>query len=89
MAESVDSVYMVEAGKELQSTQRNLLCGLNSDTTQLSAGIQSISKYGKTPIVWTDSINSVPIGKCSRHILACINSLTADRARQDAFHPGP
>ncbi|KAI9904516.1 hypothetical protein N3K66_001045 [Trichothecium roseum] len=60
MMASVESVYMVEAGKELQSAQRNLLCGADAATTQSESGTQSISKYGKTPIVWADSMKPIP-----------------------------
>ena len=65
MANSIDAVYMVEASRELQDTQKNLLCGPDAQSTESNIGRQSTSsKYGNKPVIWTDSIKSIPIGKC-------------------------
>lgn len=63
MASSIDVVYMVEASRELRDTQKNLLCGPDAQSTESNVGYQSTSKYGNKPIVWTDSIKSIPIGE--------------------------
>lgn len=65
MAKSIESVYMVEASKELRETQRNLLCGKEAQTTQSKIGVQGASKYDGKPIVWAESLKSIPYGTCN------------------------
>ncbi|KAL2124002.1 hypothetical protein VTJ04DRAFT_367 [Mycothermus thermophilus] len=61
MANSLDAVYMVEASPELRMAQKNLLCGENAPMTESKAGYHSVCKYGGLPIVWTETIKSIPI----------------------------
>lgn len=60
MANAFDAVYMVEASPELRQTQKALLCGADAPMTESKAGYHSICKYGSVPIVWTDTIKSIP-----------------------------
>ncbi|OAA59383.1 DUF185 domain protein [Cordyceps fumosorosea ARSEF 2679] len=61
MANSIEAVYMVEASPELRSTQKDLLCGPGTPTTESKAGYHSTGKYNNLPIVWTQTIKSVPM----------------------------
>ncbi|TQV92311.1 hypothetical protein V2A60_007003 [Cordyceps javanica] len=61
MANSIEAVYMVEASPELRSTQKELLCGPGTPTTESKAGYHSTGKYNNLPIVWTQTIKSVPM----------------------------
>ncbi|KAL7918531.1 S-adenosyl-L-methionine-dependent methyltransferase [Trichoderma austrokoningii] len=61
MANSIESVFMVEASRELRETQKKRLCGPDAPFTESNAGCHSPSKYGATPIVWTETIKSIPI----------------------------
>ncbi|KAL7896108.1 S-adenosyl-L-methionine-dependent methyltransferase [Trichoderma sp. SZMC 28014] len=61
MAASIESVFMVEASRELRETQKMRLCGPDAPSTESNAGCHSPSKYGATPIVWTETIKSIPI----------------------------
>lgn len=75
MASAIDAVYMVEASRELRETQKTLLCGKDAASKESKVGYHSTGKYGNTPIVWTDSIKSIPIGKifssrCLTHIIS-------------------
>ena len=65
MASSIENVFMVEASRELRETQKNLLCGPDAPSTESNVGCHSPSKYGSIPIVWTETIKSIPIGVCS------------------------
>lgn len=65
MAKSIETLYMVEASKELRETQRNLLCGKGAQTTQSKIGVQGASKYDGKPIVWAESLKSIPYGMCN------------------------
>lgn len=60
MANSVDAVYMVEASRELREAQKKLLCGPDAQTSESKVGSHSGSKYNGRPIVWTDTIKSIP-----------------------------
>ncbi|KAI0104928.1 DUF185-domain-containing protein [Hypoxylon sp. NC0597] len=60
MASSIETVYMVEASKELRTAQKNLLCGEDAVMTESKIGWHSTSKYSGLPIVWTDSIKAIP-----------------------------
>ncbi|KAM3503727.1 hypothetical protein MY11210_008614 [Beauveria gryllotalpidicola] len=61
MANSIEAVYMVEASPELRSAQKDLLCGPGTPTTESKAGYHSTGKYNNLPIVWTQTIKSVPM----------------------------
>ncbi|KAJ2970608.1 hypothetical protein NQ176_g8109 [Zarea fungicola] len=60
LANSVEAVYMVEASPELRSAQKDLLCGQGAPSTESKAGYHSTGKYDGLPIVWTQTIKSVP-----------------------------
>jgi NADH dehydrogenase [ubiquinone] 1 alpha subcomplex assembly factor 7 len=62
MASSIDAVYMVEASRELRDAQKTLLCGPDKPSTESKVGYHSTGKYGNTPIVWTETIKSIPKG---------------------------
>ncbi len=62
MANSIEAIYMVEASPELRSAQKDLLCGPGTPTTESKAGYHSTGKYNNLPIVWTQTIKSVPMG---------------------------
>ncbi|KAK5988777.1 Protein arginine methyltransferase NDUFAF7 [Cladobotryum mycophilum] len=61
MASSIEAVFMVEASRELRETQKKLLCDPDAPSTESKVGYHSASKYGGCPIVWTDTIKSIPI----------------------------
>lgn len=54
---------MVEASPELRSAQKDLLCGRGAPSTESKAGYHSTGKYNGLPIVWTQTIKSVPQGR--------------------------
>lgn len=60
MANAIDAVYMVEASSELRVAQKNLLCGEDASMSESKVGWHSTSKYGGLPIVWTQTIRSLP-----------------------------
>ncbi|CAK7218871.1 hypothetical protein SCUCBS95973_003630 [Sporothrix curviconia] len=60
LAKSIDSVYMVEASAQLRETQKDLLCGPGApQLTESKVGYHGIGKHG-VPIVWTETIQSIP-----------------------------
>lgn len=59
MASSIEAVYLVEASPSLRESQKKLLCGDNP-MTETFIGYQSISKYAKIPVIWTENIKFVP-----------------------------
>ncbi|KAK4196140.1 putative S-adenosyl-L-methionine-dependent methyltransferase-domain-containing protein [Triangularia verruculosa] len=61
MANSIDAIYMVEASPELRLAQKNLLCGEDAPMTESKVGYHSVCKYSALPIVWTETIKSIPI----------------------------
>ncbi|KAK4193606.1 putative S-adenosyl-L-methionine-dependent methyltransferase-domain-containing protein [Podospora australis] len=61
MANSIDAIYMVEASPELRVAQKNLLCGEDAPMSESKVGYHSVCKYGGLPIVWTETIKSIPI----------------------------
>jgi NADH dehydrogenase [ubiquinone] 1 alpha subcomplex assembly factor 7 len=63
MAHAIDAVYMVEASPELRRAQKNLLCGGDAPMTESKSGYHSVCKYTSLPIVWTEGIRSIPVGK--------------------------
>lgn len=65
MANSIEGIFMVEASRELRETQKKLLCGPDAPSTESNVGCHSPSKYGGSPIVWTETIKSIPIGMYS------------------------
>jgi hypothetical protein len=75
MANSIESVFMVEASPELRDKQKTLLCGPDATTSESKAGQHSNSKYSGIPVVWTDTVKSIPNGDvsqtASRHTITC------------------
>lgn len=65
MANSIDAIYMVEASAELRIAQKNLLCGEDAPMTESKVGYHSVCKHSALPIVWTETIKSIPIGSSS------------------------
>lgn len=63
MADSIESVFMVEASPELRETQQKLLCGPDAVPETCEAGFRSHGKHLGKPIVWAESLKSIPIGK--------------------------
>lgn len=68
MAQSIDAIYMVEASAELRMAQKNLLCGKDAPMTESKVGYHSICKYTSLPIVWTETIKSIPPSNASPQI---------------------
>lgn len=62
MRDSIDAIYMVEASPELREAQKRLLCGEDAPMTESKVGYHSVCKYNALPIVWTETIKSIPIG---------------------------
>ena len=78
MASSIESVFMVEASSELRAAQKKLLCAPDATFAESEVGQTSSDKYGGKPIIWSDSIKSIPIGQC--HLLELISRIPlADR----------
>ncbi|CAN8097274.1 unnamed protein product [Discula destructiva] len=63
MANAIDAIYLVEASSELRVAQKNLLCGQDAQMTETESGWHSYSKYGGRPIVWTQTVKSLPPGQ--------------------------
>ncbi|KAF4829204.1 Protein arginine methyltransferase NDUFAF7 [Colletotrichum tropicale] len=59
-ASSIDAIYMVEASPQLREAQKNLLCGPDAPMTESKVGYHSVCKYTSLPIVWTETIKSIP-----------------------------
>lgn len=64
MMEKVERVWMVEASAHLRGVQHKLLCGEN-EMVECEEGFGSVSKYGKTEIVWCEDMKFVPSGMFS------------------------
>lgn len=77
MANSIDAIYMVEASRELQNAQKELLCGHDASSSESESGFRSTSKYNGMQIVWTDTIKSIPYGKLCNNIPVYCSRLTA------------
>ncbi|KAL1874299.1 hypothetical protein Daus18300_003663 [Diaporthe australafricana] len=60
MANAIDAIYMVEASSELRVTQKNLLCGEDRQMTESKSGYHSTCRYADLPIVWTETVRSIP-----------------------------
>lgn len=60
MASSIDAIYMVEASAELREAQKALLCGPDATLSESKVGWHSVCKNTSIPIVWTDTIKSIP-----------------------------
>lgn len=60
MLSSIQSIVLVEASAELRETQKRTLCGTDTPLTKTDNGFESVSKYEGLPIVWADSLKSVP-----------------------------
>lgn len=63
MSQSIDAIYMVEASPKLRMAQKNLLCGEDAPMTESKVGYHSICKSTSLPIVWTETIKSIPLSK--------------------------
>ncbi|PHH82276.1 hypothetical protein CDD83_3310 [Cordyceps sp. RAO-2017] len=61
MAGAVDSVFMIEASRDLREAQKNLLCGPGSTSVESKVGYHSTGQRLGKPIVWTETIKSIPI----------------------------
>lgn len=61
MAQAIDAIYMVEASPELRIAQKNLLCGDDASMTESKVGYHSVCKSTSLPIVWTETIKSIPV----------------------------
>ncbi|KAH7313285.1 S-adenosyl-L-methionine-dependent methyltransferase [Stachybotrys elegans] len=59
-ASSIDTIYMVEASRELAKRQKNLLCGEAAPLIKTEIGQSSVCKQNSETIVWTDSITAIP-----------------------------
>lgn len=62
MANAIDAIYMVEASSDLRITQKNLLCGQDRQMTESKSGYHSTCRYADLPIVWTETVRSIPQG---------------------------
>ena len=60
MANAIDAIYMVEASSELRRTQKKLLCGEDRQMAESQSGYHSTCKYGDLPVVWTETVRSIP-----------------------------
>ncbi|ROW12269.1 hypothetical protein VMCG_00375 [Cytospora schulzeri] len=60
MASAIDAIYMVEASSELRITQKKLLCGEDRQMAESQSGYHSTCKYDDLPVVWTETVRSIP-----------------------------
>ncbi len=67
MAQSIDAIYMVEASEKLRTAQKNLLCGEDAPMTESQVGYHSVCKRTSLPIVWTETIKSIPMSELHLH----------------------
>jgi hypothetical protein len=91
MASSIESVFMVEASPELREKQKALLCGPDAPSSESKSGYHATSKYGGIPVVWTETIKSIPIGEALPPSLLPtdpILTLLHRRYQQGPFHRG-
>ena len=63
MANSIEAVFMVEASRQLRESQKNVLCGPDSPSIESNVGHHSTGKHGGVPIVWAETMKSIPIGR--------------------------
>ncbi|KAG6005489.1 hypothetical protein E4U21_007883 [Claviceps maximensis] len=62
MADSIEQVFMVEASPQLREAQKKLLCGADTEFTKTESGLMSSSgKHIRKPVVWAESLKSIPI----------------------------
>ncbi|KAL1880484.1 hypothetical protein VTK73DRAFT_5871 [Phialemonium thermophilum] len=95
MAQAIDAIYMVEASPELRMTQKTLLCGEDAPMTESKVGYHSICKSTSLPIVWTETIKSIPLGPTKMplivaheffdalpiHVFQCVDEAPSQNAR--------
>lgn len=74
MANAIDVVYMVEASSELRVTQKNLLCGQDRQMTESKSGYHSTCRYADLPIVWTETVRSIPQGTSPENRTSVVGS---------------
>ncbi|ODA80487.1 hypothetical protein RJ55_03445 [Drechmeria coniospora] len=60
MANAVESIFMVEASRELREAQRRLLCEPVTPANVSEVGHGGTSKHLGKPIVWTETMKSIP-----------------------------
>ncbi|KUI64633.1 NADH dehydrogenase [ubiquinone] complex I, assembly factor 7 [Cytospora mali] len=60
MANAIDAIYMVEASSDLRIAQKKLLCGEDRQMAESQSGYHSTCKYGDLPVVWTETVRSIP-----------------------------
>ncbi|KAK7737011.1 hypothetical protein SLS53_006767 [Cytospora paraplurivora] len=60
LANAIDAIYMVEASPELRKTQKKLLCGEDRQMAESQSGYHSTCKYNDLPVVWTETVRSIP-----------------------------
>ncbi len=60
---AIDAIYMVEARSKLRLSQKNLLCGEGAPMTESKVGYHSVCSHTSLPIVWTETIQSIPKSK--------------------------
>src|ERR1700712_5627789 len=59
-ANSIDTIYLVEASPHLREAQRSLLCG-DTPFKEIGIGVESRSKYGNNQrIVWIEDSTFLP-----------------------------
>lgn len=63
MANSVESVFLVETSSHLRQAQKDRLCGPDSQSEDIEAGFRSKGKYNDIPITWMETMKSVPNSK--------------------------
>jgi NADH dehydrogenase [ubiquinone] 1 alpha subcomplex assembly factor 7 len=61
MARAIDVIYMVEASPRLREAQKDRLCGPDAPMVESKSGYHSVCKNTNLPIVWTETIKSIPI----------------------------
>lgn len=62
MAAAVDAVFLVEASPDLRRAQRLLLCGPDAPCADSRVGRHCTGRRLGVPVVWADSIKSIPVG---------------------------
>ncbi|CUS11732.1 unnamed protein product [Tuber aestivum] len=64
MADSVETIYLVEASPSLREAQKVLLCGPETKMRQIENGFACQSKMSpKTDIIWYEDFNCIPRDK--------------------------
>jgi hypothetical protein len=65
LADSIETIYMIEASPSLRDAQKRLLCG-DTGMEEIDIGFQSKCKYfDNLNIIWCDDIRFIPKGQFS------------------------